>query len=210
MDDLTLPELLHHCCDRSSPKHQLAWSIFLTRYKKFLYYNVTRRCKEWNITRLKLQFKETVDDIVCSVIKILCDDDFRALRNFHNTDDERMFRWYLVTICQNACSRYMKKFLLRYVDYEPDENEPHTGDMAIDALGQIYESVVKTLRNSAKKERENLERDINLFLLTVWGNLDKNMIMELPCYRGKITPRIIDNAVFRMREVLREKGLPLK
>lgn len=178
----------------------------MKRYKQVIYFNVTKRCKEWNIARLDLQFSEVVNDVVGSVINILCEEDFRTLKKFRNRENEKQFRWYLVTICHHASGRYMKKYLQRYIAVDPADLNAE-GEMANDTLGQIYESVVETIRSSTRKGSANLERDINLFLLTVWSGFDKDMILKMPVYKGSVTPKMIDNAVFRMREVLRQTGL---
>ncbi len=202
MDDFKLPVLLKNCCDRYSLQHQAAWFVFMKRYKEFIYYNVTIRCKDWNIARLNFQFNEVVNDVVGSVINILCENDFRALKNFRNPENEKQFHWYLITICHHATARYMKKYLKRYIELDPEEMHETINEMADDSSGQLYESIVATLRSHGKKER-----DINLFLLSVWGRFDKKMLLSLPGYRGKITSKMIDNSVYRMREILREYGI---
>lgn len=201
---MTLSELLDACGNPQSPHHRRGWQIFMNRYRKVIYYHVLERCKSWNVARLKMQFQETVDDIVGDVFRVLCEREFRALQSFRERDNEHRFQRYLITICQNAASHYIKKHLTRYTELDPREISQTVVNMEFDTRCQLYEFVVQKLRVSRQKLPKNFERDINIYMLYVWGDFDKEMIAAQPCYRDRITPKVVDNVVHRMRNLLRE------
>ncbi len=204
---MTLSELLDACGNPHSLQHSRAWQIFMKRYRKIIYYHVLERCKAWNVARLNIQFQETVDDIVGDVFRVLCEHDFRALQSFRERSNEYRFQRYLITICQNAASHYIKKNLTKYADLDTREINQAFTNMEYDTRCQLYEFVVQKLRASRHKLPKNFERDINIYMLYVWGDFDNDMIAAQPCYRNRITPKVVYNVVHRMRNLLRENAL---
>jgi len=105
---LTLENLLHHCTDRSSPHWEKGWREFLRLYKPAIYRNVTGYCYSWRLPRLKLQLSEVINDIVTEVLYYLCRNDFKALRNYHQFDNEKRFRAWLALVCNSCSTRYLQ------------------------------------------------------------------------------------------------------
>ena len=201
---MTLPELLDACSDAQSPQHRKGWLLFMDQFQPYIERKVIHYCTKWNVPRLGFQFNECANDIQAQVFEILCQKDFRALRNFKERDNEYRFMSYLSVICHNATAHYMKKYLKHLADVETDDLRQLSTEMADDTRGQLFEYVVHQLRSAKKKLPKNFERDLNLYLLYVWGDFSKEMIVEMPAFRGQITPKMVDLAVYRLRGLLRE------
>ena len=203
----TLAEILDACSDPASPHFEYAWREFLKRYKMLIYNNVIKRCKDWNVPRLRLQFNEVVDDVFGEVLIILCKNNYHALRSFKARDNERAFVYYLITTTHRAVGRYVQKhYLDSLVECEFEDVSSfseHIKYLNLDTRWQLYETIVQQLRDAAKRSRANLERDIHIFHLYIFSDFDHHMITSLPCLKT-IGHRVIDNVVNRVRSIIKE------
>lgn len=202
--DFTLPELIQHCCDRRSSAHARSWIQFMDNYRAYIYASVKRRAYEWNTPRLRRQMNDVVDDVVTSVIGILCENDFKALKNFRAKESEAAFRWYLQLICRNETGRYLKKYFpLTSEDSSVEDSvaviRQFVQGMEEDTRAEFYEELVDCLRNY-KASKGNYERDIHLFMLYRIADFDQDMIALSPCLQ--IGHRVVDNAANRIKTIL--------
>ncbi|RMF57690.1 MAG: sigma-70 family RNA polymerase sigma factor [Calditrichaeota bacterium] len=204
---LPLAELLDRCSDPGSPYFQKAWEEFLDRYKVLIYNNIIKRCRDWNVPRLRMQLMEAVDDIFGEILIILCKNNYNALRSFKTRDNERVFHYFLITTCHRAVGRYVQKHFLNSLVESEFENVSSFSEFVkfldIDTRWELYETIVTVLRGSAKRARSNIERDIHIFYLYVFADFDHEQITRMPCL-SEIGHRVIDNVVNRMRSVIRE------
>ena len=202
--EFTVRELIEHCSDRRSPLHSQGWSQFLDRYKTYIYASVKRRAYEWNAPRLRRQIDDVVGDVVTNVIGILCDQDFKVLKNFRAKESEAAFRWYLQLICRNETGHYLKRYFpLATEDGSVEESlaamRQFVDGMEEDTRAELYEELVDCFRNY-KASKGNYERDIHLFMLYRMADLDQEMIALSPCLQ--IGHRVVDNAANRMKGIL--------
>lgn len=202
---LTLAQLLDYCCDSTSTCHGRAWSEFLKRYKMFMYKIVTKSCSEFNVPRLHRQLSESVNDIIGEVFIILCKNEFKALQQYLARENEKKFLSWLAIICTRTTSltvtRYFKDL---FIESAPEDVEIYIKSLSFNPCWTLYEDFVTDLRTSAKKDRGNLERDINIFMLYKWEQFSKPMITSHPCLKN-IGHRVIDNVVNRMLDCLRQQ-----
>ena len=201
---MNLSELLDVCSNPQSPLHKQGWQQFIKRYLPHIERKITVFCKKWHLARLDMQKSEAVNDIRARVFEILCQNNFKALKDYHYRQNEYRFLSYLSAICHNATSHYVKGYLNRVSMMEPEDAHMIVGELATDMSHELFEYVVQLLIDSRKKHPKNFERDINLYLLYVWGDFSKDTIADMPIYRGVVTPKMVDLAVHRLRAVLRK------
>ncbi|RMH87432.1 MAG: hypothetical protein D6681_15090 [Calditrichaeota bacterium] len=208
-------QLLEWCCTPDSPHYQRAWNEFYRRYNLLMLKAITKRCAQLNVPRLKLQFDEVVHDIFGDVLTTLVQDNCRVLRDFRAKDNEGMFKCWLAIICNKRVWRFVNKHLPpRMVNTETEHQEfifesPRFRQHLTEAdQWELYEWVVACLRGRESapgteraRQRGNLERDIHIYLLYVWGDFNQEMISSLP--HLDIGHRVTDNVVNRMRERVR-------
>jgi|GEM_PF-3608135 len=205
-EQMSLAELLKHCCDRRSPKHGEAWLQFMDRYRSVMEHAILKRCRSWDARqRLPLQLKDVANDILGRVLEQLVDKDFKALRTFRNPESHPMFCAYLIQISRNAAGAYLKKWKFdRMTGEDPIDwqSNKHASD---DSLAwEIYESRVSELRDTRKNRKPgNLERDIHIFFLYRWSDFDQNMILAHP-YLRNIGHRVVDLVANRMGDKLKK------
>jgi hypothetical protein len=204
-------KLIEHLVDPASPQHQNAWREFMARYRKILEDTIAWRCYKWNSRTLKKQISDVVDDALGRVLNILCRDNFRALKNYKNKDNEKKFISYLRIIANHAASRILKN---NYSGIESTDSDIYQDEssfmdtlksMEDDARWEMYEDFVNTIYSRVKRKRSNLERDIHIFWLYVWGDFDKETIVTFPCLQGSGDPHNVDNVVNRIKELLRKE-----
>lgn len=201
---LTLPEMLRYCRDASSPFREIAWRAFNQNYGKFINACVAKRCRAWNVARLKLQFHEIVDDIVGKIFYELCKEDGKVLRGFKNVNDEKKFHCWLAIICQRVANRFLKQKWLEFREAESAEAASREDDnMDRDVRWELYDAAVRSMRNAAKRPTDLRERNINLFLLSTFGGFSEAAIRRLSCYKG-MGERVVQVEVYRLRTALRE------
>lgn len=183
----------------------------MRRYEKVLENTIAWRCYNWNSKALKKQISDVIDTVKSAVLLILCKDDFRVLKNFRHKDNEKRFIAYLRMIATNETGRHLKKNFPRELIPEEElsggENEENLLDtlrgMDEQSRWEIYEHVVAHFYEGSKKTRGNLDRDIQMFWLYLWGELDNQMIVSIPCLRG-MDAHNVDVVVSRMRKILRD------
>jgi DNA-directed RNA polymerase specialized sigma24 family protein len=196
----SLEKLLADCCDNRSPAREAAWREFLGRYKTYIYQVITHRCLSWQVSRLRRQLSDVVNDIVSEVFAIL----LNSLDQFRAVEDENKFRSWLATVANRAASRYLKReFISEMADPDLEEFQNYIHGLAFDCRWELFESVVERMRATDSIKKRHLERDINLFQFYVWADLSQAMIQVHPCY-VRIGHRVIDNVVNRLRESLRK------
>ena len=196
-------ELLAYCTDRNSPYWEAGWREFVKRYNKFLYATVTKRCLNFNLPRLRRQLSDVVNDIVAEVYVVLS----KSLGNYREVDKEQVFFHWLVTICNRAAGRYLRRgFVTAIVDNDVDEFQNYVQGLLPNTSMELYEDLVHKLRASGSKRKRNIERDINIFQFYVWADLSEAMIQAHPCLVNE-GERVVENVVWQMRQFLRNKVL---
>lgn len=200
---LSLRELLDICSSPESPDWEAGWSEFIKRYKVFIKGKVAKRCSEFNVPRLRMQFPETVKDVVSKVFLKLCTNQCRALQNFRERDNELAFRCWLSLICSRTASRYIEEYFVdNLVDEKIEKLREYVAGLDYDHRWELYEAVVERLRTSFKQRKRHLERDIHILLLYVWADFPAIEIAIHPCLH-ELGPRVVDNIVSRLRKELR-------
>lgn len=195
-----LAALIQHCCDNSSPQYSAAWHEFYDRYDRLIYQTIKRACDGWSVSRLRLQLRQAVEDICGEVYLVL----LGKLSSFKNRQNEQAFRAWLRIICLNSASSYIQKnFKSLYVEDDMVELQDYVGSLQPDYKNEYYESIVKVCRQA--DERKTLERDLNIFLLRVFGDLSEKMVRYHPCCRN-CGARVIQLAVFRVRDILQDNA----
>ena len=194
----SLKELIPLCADPESEHYNHAWLEFTKRYKMFMYKVITRKCREFNIARLSLDFSETVNDIVFEVFFKLNIDHAKALQDFRAVDDERKFLAYIAIICERMTSRYIKKYVEDFViTGPPDLFRAYMNSITPDLSWAVYEDLVSDLREQAGQRKKNSERDIHILMLRRWAELSKQMILMHPCI-ASLSEHTLDVVVNRM------------
>ncbi len=200
---LRLNQLLDHCGCPNSPNWEWAWREFLNRYLGFISDKVRSRCSRWDLPRLRRQFAETVNDIIGEVLKNLCKNNCRALRNFRYRDNEHALLSWLRTICNNTTDTVIiKQFNKSCIDADIEDVQCNFGEVEIDISWELYENVVKVLRTSGKNNKKQRERDIDIFTLYIWEDYSGQMIQNHPRFKN-LGARVVDNVIYRLRNELR-------
>ena len=75
-----------------------SWSAFLEKYSRFIYSNALKQCFDFE------DKEDLVYEIYCGVVKKLCQDNFRVLRDFEERSD---FKTYLFRIIQTVRQRIL-------------------------------------------------------------------------------------------------------
>ena len=199
----SLEELLEHCCNPASPRHETAWKEFCKRYKQFIAYRVIKRCSFWKkIARLEGQFEESVNDVIGAVLQELCKNNYHSLRSFQARDNESKFRSWLATICLRQCDRYIRPRLWESIT---DDRVEYIDSLDFGFRWELYETVVQELRDLPQRKAKNFERDINIFQLHVFADFPGSVICRThPCLRI-LKDHAPDVVVHRLRKHLRKR-----
>lgn len=199
--DPTLKYILKNISKTKSANYEQCWRDFTKRYKNFIYNVVTRRVLTWNVPRLRNQLSDVVNDIVAEVFIIL----IKSISTYRELENEKKFLFWLSTVCNRAASHFLKKqFISTMTDQEIEDVQEYYKVLQTEARWELYESVVKDLRESSSKSKRNIERDITLFNLYTISDFSPQMIESTPCF-DSIGHRVVDNVVNRARESLKEK-----
>ena len=199
--DSSLREILQNISNSNSANYEQCWRKFTKQYKNFIYQVVTRRVLTWNVPRLRNQLSDVVNDIVAEIFIIL----FKSISSYRELDDEKKFLYWLTTVCNRAASHFLKKqFVATMIDNEIEDIQKYYNVLQNDVRWELYESIVRDLRESSGKSKRNLERDITLFNLYTISDFSHQMIEFTPCF-DNIGHRVVDNVVNRARDVLKEK-----
>jgi len=199
----TLREILKHISEANSVYYEQSWRKFTKQYKDFIYQVVTRRVLSWNVPRLRNQLSDVVNDIVAEIFIIL----LKSISSYREIDDEKKFLYWLTTVCNRAASHFLKKqFISTMIDNEIEDLQKYYKVLQNDVRWELYESIVRDLRESSGKSKRNLERDISLFNLYTISDFSHQMIEFTPCF-DNIGHRVVDNVVNRTRDILKEKQI---
>jgi hypothetical protein len=201
---LKLKELIRLCVDHDSEHRNSAWIEFMRRYKMFMYNVITKKCRQFNIARLSLDFSETVNDIVFQVFFKLNVDQCKALTDFRAIGNEKKFLAYIAIICERTASRYVKKYVEDFVITGPqDQFQGYMSSIEPDLSWATYEHLVRDLREQAGQRKKNSERDIHILMLRKWAELSKPTILTSPCLTG-LGEHTLDVVVNRMADHLKQ------
>ncbi len=206
MNNSSLQELIKSLSNRSSAGWQQAWQHFLSRYHRFIYHCITKRCKRWKAERLGLQFNEIIEDVYGQVMMILCQDEARVLREFTDKANEDRFLAWLATLCNHATTRYLKQqFFRRAMEWKPEANGPRPAFLMAEPHDEwmMFQWINQCLREKQQSRRANFERDLFIFYLITFADFSPQQIRFLPCLRD-IGDRVVYVAVNRIRSILRE------
>lgn len=197
----SLNEIINYISTKNSEHYEIGWREFTKRYKDFIYQVVTRRVLSWNVPRLRLQLSDVVNDIVSEIFIIL----IKSIPSYREVNNEKQFQFWLATVSNRAASQYLKKqFISTMTDLEMENLQESYKVLQFDVRWELYESVVKQIREFSGKSKRNLERDITLFSLYTMSDFSPEMIKFTPCFQN-IGHRVLDNVVNRTREILKEK-----
>ena len=201
--DSSLKDILKNISKTNSENYEQCWRDFTKKYKNFIYQVVTRRVLSWNVPRLRNQLSDVVNDIVAEVFIIL----IKSISTYREIDNEKKFLFWLSTVCNRAASHFLKKqFISTMTDQEIVEVQEYYKVLQTDVRWELYETIVKDLRESSGKSKRNIERDITLFNLYTISDFSPQMIEFTPCF-DSIGHRVVDNVVNRARETLKQKFL---
>ena len=103
--------LLDCCSNVHSDCWEEGWRRFLERFLPYINAKVKDCCYGWNVPRLKLQIPEVVETISYDILKKLYEDDCKALRDFRNPDNEKVFLYWIATICNHTTGNFIKKHI---------------------------------------------------------------------------------------------------
>ncbi len=224
---LSVRELIALCTSRSHDELHRGWSELLSRYKPYLYSVVFRRMGRRRIISLGLilltavllllylipartlliglAHQSAVDDIICEVIRTLCDNDFRLIRRFKAVDCERSFRGYLATITARITDRQPL-----FTDIAPLEDvaeKLYLEDNApVNEHEQFFEQIVELLRRTASKKEKHSECKILMLNLYLLEDFSTKMLASCPLFR-MLGRRMVDNTINRTKTKLIDKLL---
>ncbi len=198
---LSVRELIALCTSRSHDELHRGWSELLSRYKPYLYSVVFRRMGRRRI----MLHQSAVDDIICEVIRTLCDNDFRLIRRFKAVDCERSFRGYLATITARITDRQPL-----FTDIAPLEDvaeKLYLEDNApVNEHEQFFEQIVELLRRTASKKEKHSECKILMLNLYLLEDFSTKMLASCPLFRP-LGRRMVDNTINRTKTKLIDKLL---
>lgn len=192
----TLKQLITYCTDIDGSKRELAWREFFRRYKKLIFYFIERSCNQWSLSRLQLQKRDVLDDVLSEVLIMIN----KNLADFKNQDSEKKFIAWLQVVCNRTCSIYLKRVFKNNISEVDILDIPLLKKGHEDIImWELHEFMVETLRSELPNSTKNLERDINIFLLNVWFGFPTEQITEHPCY-NHLTHDSIKSIVTRIKK----------
>lgn len=205
MRDMSLRQLLEQCAQPTHRDWEKAWRCFMERYGDYIYYKIKRRCLSWNAPALDRQIDESAQDILANVFETLTKNRCKALQNFQAKDEEGRFKVYLATIISRTASAYIQKHFPRErIEEEFANLAKFLRQREFEEAWAVYEEMVQFFRSQAKKRnRSNLERDINLFQFYTFGDFSNSMVRTHPCMMN-MTPGAVDDVMLRLRKTIRE------
>jgi len=176
---ITLKQLINQCTCHQGSERESAWREFFKRYKKLIFFFIEQSCNQWNLSRLQLQKRDVIDDVLSEVLLSLNKD----LANFNNRDSERKFLSWLQVICNRTTGIYLRRVFKNNISEVDILDIPQLKKGHDDIiLWELHEYIVETLRDELPRGMKNVERDINIFLLNVWFGFPPNLIVDHPCY----------------------------
>ena len=207
-DSTNLSWLLSTITDRNSADWERGWSIFLHKYKALIYGVALDRVRLWNVYRVNMDISEYVNDVACHVLYQLVDNDGKDLKNFKKSNDQGRFISWLKIFASRTSNRYIKtRHILDLFDVR-DITEFISHVKSVEPMRQweLYDGIVSILRDAEKKRNRCIERNINIFMLYIWGDFSSDMIAALHGYRD-LSHNVIDNVIHRFRNVLQKNKI---
>jgi len=195
---LSLKRIIEVCSSPNDPQWESAWLQLLVRYKNLIYFFINKSSNGWQISRLNLQKSEVIDDIFSDVLYVL----HFNLESFKNRDSEQKFISWLQIICNRSTSRYMQRILKDMLSEKSlegfsDYKDVYSGEKS----WELYENVVTMLRSQLKNNKL-AERDIHIFLLTIWSGFSPRQVLEHPCF-SDLKLNTIEVTISRIRKKLK-------
>lgn len=201
-DRASLNDLINGCASRSPSHYNAAWRVFISRYKKYVYAIVYKRCIMWEHCTRHDGF-EFVDDMVNEIFYVLFRNRAKALRSFKARQSELAFRSYLATISDRHTARLLKQYIsdTKAEEIQKVERAPNQG-----SPWQIFEHIVNRLRTLAGRNQNNCERDILIFNLYVLEGYTREMLHLQPIF-NHLGHRVVDNVVMRCKQKLADEHI---
>ena len=195
-----LKKLLDVCKNKHNSSYETGWREFISRYRRPLYGHVLYSCRAWRVARLNRQLSATVDDIMAEVFQLL----MQSIGGFRAVDKPQMFHSWLAIIAYRTTGRYMQRFYMREM-IDGDIHELPEIKSQWDPLYRqtLYEYVVDILRSAKASLKGNRERDIHLFMLSVWSDFSLKMLQRHPAFPELDSPYAAKSAIKRIRQELK-------
>jgi len=149
-----------------------------------------------------MQVDEVVEDLVQEAYKLLYKNKFKNLVSFEHRDDETTFRSWLAKIAARRASYLIQKYFARMnSDADVEKLIQHLGTISPEATWELFESIVDVCKTQSS--RDNLDRDLVIYLLWVFEDFKEEWILEHP-FVASFGTDVARNAKFRLRTVLRK------
>jgi hypothetical protein len=198
LDHLLLKELIEICSNPEHPKWQNGWHELLNRYKNLIYYFIHKNCNGWQIARLNLQKSDVIRDVFSDVLYLL----HFNLAAFKNRESENKFISWLQIISNRSTSRYMQRIFKNLVnDQDINEFIEYKDLYSGTKSWELYENIVSMLRSQLKSNKL-VERDIHIFMLTVWSGFTPKQVLNHPCF-SDLKLNTIEVTISRIRKKLK-------
>ncbi|MFQ6112615.1 MAG: RNA polymerase sigma factor [bacterium] len=194
-------QLLDICVNPGHRLFQRAWHEFENRYRTVILGRIRNYLIKWNTSKNV----DIVDDISSSVTFRLIHNDFRALKEFREKDNEDKFVNFLSVICRNSAYSYMMDYIKRkHILKENEElnlhrfisERPHIAD-------EIQDYLVHILRRSFSETHKSIyhrERDILIYLLRAVAGFKAREVAQIPVL--DISEGNVDTVINRISKLL--------
>jgi RNA polymerase sigma-70 factor (ECF subfamily) len=195
MQNADLVQLLQRCLDSPDEK---AWERFIHAAQPLLASGVVRALGGWSATN-----RERIDDLVQEAFVRLCDNNFRALRNFRS-EDSNAFCAYLRTVAASVTTDHLRSASAqkhgsgeRPVSLEALTHEPASADDPSAAIerGSLLRLVERCLQSQTPRDR-------SIFWLYHRQGMTPKAISALA--HIAVAPRGIETIVYRVTAVVRD------
>ena len=197
-ESISLKSIIEVCSNPKNPKWQNAWVNLLDRYKNLIYFFINKSCNGWQISRLNLQKSEVINDIFSDVLYVL----HFNLETFKNKESEQKFISWLQIISNRSTSRYMQRILKNMLSEESIDGFNDYKDLYSDEKSwELYDNIVSMLRSQLKNNKL-AERDIHIFMLTVWSGFSPKQVLEHPFF-SNLKLNTVEVTVSRIRKKLK-------
>ncbi|MFQ5864374.1 MAG: hypothetical protein ACE5IW_04000 [bacterium] len=193
--------LLNICVNRRHRLYQKAWNEFENRYRTVILGRIRNYLIKWNTSNNI----DIVYDISSSVTVRLIDNNFRALKQFREKENEAKFINFLNVICRHSAYSYMMEFVKKN-EILKQNDESSLNRFLCDHPGvaeDIQDFVVSALRHllsDTHKSTYHQERDILVYLLRNIAGFKAKEVAQIPLL--KITQGNVDNVVNRISQLL--------
>jgi len=198
LDQLSLKHIIEICSDPDHPQWQNGWLELLNRYKNLIYFFIHKSCNGWQISRLNLQKNEVISDVFSDVLYLL----YFKIASFKNRESEKKFISWLQIISNRSTSRYMQRVFKNLVSDQDINHFIEYKDLYAGTKSwELYENIVSMLRTQLKSNKL-VERDIHIFMLTVWSGFSPKQVLEHPCF-ADLKLNTIEVTISRIRKKIK-------